>query len=318
MLETDRPKTTPRDFFLYVGAMVTLYWSAGSLIALLFRSIDTVLRDQLEFYLDPYSSGIRFAIASLIVVFPISVILFRIIKREALADPRKLLLPIRRWLYALTIFITGAALAGDVIALLSSFLGGELTARFVLKVISVLVVAGLIFWFCLTEIRMSSASPARVRREFLYFAPLLVLAAIIYGFVVMGSPMSIRALRFDERRIQDLRSVQWQIVNYWQQKGRFPKSLADLEDTISGYRNPTDPRTKESYEFTLGEGYSFELCAAFELPSRSDSGALIGPHPIKARLELAYDENWEHAAGRVCFERTLDPERYPSRPKIPF
>ena len=57
--------------------MLTLYWSAGALIALLFRIIDTVFKDRLDYYLDPYSSGIRFALASLIVVFPLSLFLFR-------------------------------------------------------------------------------------------------------------------------------------------------------------------------------------------------------------------------------------------------
>lgn len=311
----DKPKLTPKDFFLYVGALITLYWSAGSLIALLFTTIDTVFRDELQYYVDPYSGGIRFAIASLVVVFPLSLVLFRAIKKDTLANPQKFLLPLRRWLYALTIFITAAALLGDLIALINSFLGGELTARFVLKVLSVLLVAGIVFWYCLLEIRVRPEAPVGVRKEFLYGTALLVLAAIVYGFIVMGSPAAIRKLRFDERRVQDLQNIQWQIVNYWQQKGRFPKELAELEDPISGYRNPTDPRTREPYEFVLGEGNSFELCATFELSSNGGSTRISAPHPIKARLEKLFNEDWKHGAERTCFERTIDPELYPVRPK---
>ncbi len=312
----DKPKLTPKDFFLYVGAMVTLYWSAGSLIALLFATVDTVFRDELQYYYDPYSGGIRFAIASLIVVFPISLVLFRSIKKAALAEPQKFLLPLRRWLYAITIFVTAAALAGDVIALLNSFLGGELTTRFVLKVISVLVVAGLVFWYCLLEIRVRQESPVSVRQSFLWGTALLVLAAIVYGFVVMGSPTTIRKMRFDEQRTSDLQSIQWQVVNYWQQKGKLPKLLSDLKDPLSGFNVPSDPSTGGPYEFKLGEGNSFELCATFELASGDEDGSMSSPQPpIKMRLESMFNENWKHDAGRACFERTIDSELYPVRPK---
>src|SRR3989344_1321840 len=216
----ERQKTTPRDFFLYLGAMVTLYWSAGSLIALFFTIIDAIFKDQLNYFFDPYSSGIRFAIASLIVVFPVSVLLFRSIKGDVMGEPAKLLLPIRRWFFAFTVFLTSAALIGDIIALLNTFLGGEITTRFVLKVASVIVVAGLVFWYCFLELRTKPEAPAVVRKEFLWGAPILVLAAVITGFAVMGSPSAIRALRFDERRVQDLGSIQWEIVNYWEQKSK--------------------------------------------------------------------------------------------------
>ncbi|MDO8564405.1 MAG: DUF5671 domain-containing protein [bacterium] len=309
----DKPKLTPKDFFLYAGALITLYWSAGALIALLFTTIDRAFYDQLSGYVDPYSGGIRFAIASLIVVFPISLFLFYYIKREILRAPEKLLLPLRRWLYALTIFVTSAALLGDLIALINQFLGGELTTRFVLKAISIFVVAGFIFWYCLLEIRTKPGEVAGIRKGFLAAAIILVLASIVYGFAVMGSPSAIRKLRFDERRVSDLQSIQWQIVNYWQQKVRFPKSLSDLNDPISGYIVPNDPRTKAPYEFRLGEGYAFELCANFELASSANQQGPSYPYPVMNGKDS--NDTWQHEAGRTCFERVLDPERYPPLPK---
>src|SRR3989338_6000575 len=174
----EKPKVTPKDFFLYFAAMITLYWSAGSLLALLFRIVDTVFKDDLNYYFDPYSSGIRFAIASLIVILPISILLFRALKKDVLENPIRLSLPLRRWLYALTIFITAVALVGDIIALLNSFLGGKLTVRFMLKALSVFVVAGIVFWYCLLEIRTRPEMPAKMRKEFLFGVPLLALAAI--------------------------------------------------------------------------------------------------------------------------------------------
>lgn len=300
---------TPKDFFLYVGAMVALYWSAGSLIALLFTISDAVFQDELQYYFDPYSSGMRFAIASLVVVFPISLLLFRKIKQEVSEHKEKLLLPVRRWLYALTIFITAVTLIGDGISLLNTFLGGEVTARFISKTISILVVAGLILWYSWREIRSSPDQPVQTQKAFMYGTPALVLAIIIYSFTVMGSPTTARNLRFDAERVQDISAIQWQIVNYWQQKEALPKSLAELEDPISGYRNPVDPRTGSVYEFRLGEGASFTLCATFDLPSPETPKGATNLH-----LRDPASQSFEHGVGHTCFERVIDPELYPVRP----
>ncbi len=305
-----KPKTTPKDFFLYLGAMVTLYWSAGALLALLFTIIDTALHDALTYYADPYSSGIRFAIASLIVVFPISLYLFRAIKRDSAKDAGKLHLSVRKWLYSLTIFVTAVTLIIDLITILNSFLGGELTTSFVLKVLAVFVVAGLVFWYSLTELRATPQGGVSVRKEFMYGAPALVLLAVVYGFVVMGSPSRIRSLRFDTDRVSALQTIQWQLVNYWQQKGKLATTLVDLEDPISGFKVPVDPQTQAPFEFIPGAKNAFQLCATFEMESTGSTAS-----PMLTKPYGAGEDSWMHKAGRVCFDRTIDPELYPVRPK---
>lgn len=307
-------KMTPKDFFLYAGAMVTLYWSAGSLIALLFAIFDAVWRDPLNYYYDPYSGGIRFAIASLLVIFPLSLFLFTYIKKETIAEPAKLLLPLRRWLYSLTIFITGLTLTIDVILLINNFLGGELTVKFVSKAVSVIVVAGLVLWYCLLEIRMRPGAAAKIRKEFLCGAPILVVAAIVYGFFVMGSPATIRKIRLDEQRVSELSSIQNQIVySYWTQKGVLPKSLQNLNDRISGFRMPVDPVTAKEYEYKVTGALVFELCADFDAASQNLNNLPAVPKSVPREGPYGPD-NWVHGPGHICFERTIDPELYPVRP----
>ena len=312
-------KTTPRDFFLYFGALITLSWSAGSFIALLFRIVDTVFKDQLEYYVDPYSSGIRFAIASLIVVLPVCLLLFRTIKRDAMSEPAKLSLWLRRWFFALAIFITSLAMIGDVIALLNSFLGGELTIRFFLKIVSVLLVAGLVFWYSLLELRIRDGAAATVRKEFLYGTPILVLAAIIYGFFVMGSPATQRSLRFDERRISDLSTVQNEIVyRFWQSKGRLPATLDELVDPISFPSLPVDPESRQPYTYSSDGKETFALCAEFDRGSdeKLQASGTRAPKPVALNYTEFGGQDWSHQAGNSCFERTIDPELYPVRPKV--
>ena len=135
----DKPKTTPKDFFLWAGAMVALYVSVFSLITLLFEYTNYAFPDALDYYVDPYSGSIRFAMASLIVLFPIFLLLMRLIRNDIVRSPEKRDLWIRRWALYLTVFVAGAAIAIDLITLINYFLGGDLTTRFALKVVIVLL-----------------------------------------------------------------------------------------------------------------------------------------------------------------------------------
>ena len=63
-------------------------------------------------------------------------------ERDVGRDPVKRASKVRRWLTYLTLFASASALIGDVTTLVYNALGGELTIRFVLKVITVGLIAG--------------------------------------------------------------------------------------------------------------------------------------------------------------------------------
>ncbi len=71
---------------------------------------------------------------------------------------------------------------------------------------------------------------------------------------------------------------------------------------------PVDPHTGAQYEYALGDGLSFTLCATFEASSvgdQRDTMAYGGPYGVK------YYGSWKHDTGRACFTRTIDPDLYP-------
>ena len=65
-------KASPKDVFLHLFSMVTLYGSAISLITLLFQYINLAIPDALMqgYYYEGAYQSIRFAVASLMVLFP--------------------------------------------------------------------------------------------------------------------------------------------------------------------------------------------------------------------------------------------------------
>lgn len=309
----DRPKTTPKDFFLWAGAMVALYVSVFSLITLYFEYINYTFPDALEPYLDPYSGAIRFAMASLVVLFPVFLLLMRLIRNDIVRSPEKRDLWVRRWALFLTVFVAGAAIAIDLITLINYFLGGDLTTRFVLKVAVVLLVAGAGLMHFLADIWGNWLKYPERARMVGWATAALILLSIAAGFFIMGTPGQIRLYRFDEQKTSDLQNIQWQVVNYWQQKERLPATLAELSDPISGFVVPVDPQTGESYRYERISALSFALCATFNAENRSVSTSypIARPVPIGVEKGIGVEDNWQHRAGEVCFKRTIDPERYP-------
>ncbi|MBI2612732.1 hypothetical protein HYW59_02880 [Candidatus Kaiserbacteria bacterium] len=307
----DRPKVTPKDFFLWAGAMVALYGSVISFIALLFEYINHTFPDPLDYYVDPYSGGIRFAMASLIVLVPVTILLMRFIRKDIIREPSKGELWVRRWALVLTVFVAGAAVVGDLITLINYFLGGDLTTRFVLKVVMLLLVAGAVFLHFLADLRgYWSANPDRAKMVG-FAAGIVVLVAIVSGFFILGSPAEVRLVRIDAQKVSDLQNIQWQVMNYWQQKERLPASIDELKDPLGGAFIPNDPQSGEPYIYEVTGAQSFKLCATFNKEGVGD------PYIARPKMDGGLEsDSWQHGAGEVCFDRSIDPERYPPYSKV--
>lgn len=306
-----RPKTTPRDFFLWAGAVIALYGSVLSLITLLFEYVNHAFPDPLAYWGDPYGGAVRAAMAGVIVLVPTTLILLRIIRGTIKKDPTKAEVWVRRWALVLTVFIAVAVILIDLITLITTFLGGELSARFGVKVLIVLLIALGVFLHFLADLRGYWIANAKKANLVGIGVGVLALVAVVAGFFVIGTPTDIRMLRYDEQKVSDLQGMQYQIVNYYQQKGALPEDLAALNDPLSGYQLPQDPQSGEGYRYAVTDTLSFELCATFNRKTPDTRGQGSYPSRDVAYPSQMMDENWEHGAGETCFSRTIDPERYP-------
>jgi len=115
---------------------------------------------------------------------------------------------------------------------------------------------------------------------------LVVLAAVVTGFLVMGSPQEARKEELDRRRVEDLRMLANLVTP---EPGRPLRDSLDL----NGYHpdlkaQVTDPLTKQPYEYHVVDSTHFELCATFDTEVR--------PEDLQP-----YEREWAHAKGRHCF-----------------
>ena len=297
---------TPRNLFVHLLAIVTLYWSSISFITLFWQYINKFFPDNLNYFGYDFSSGlIRFHVSALIIVFPVflatSWYLNKLYRKESRVRESK----IRKWLLYLTLFVASLVIICDLIGTINALLGGEITIRFILKALSIFLVAGLIFGYYLDDVKRDI--PSGTARYFAWGTSVVVLVVIITAFFVIGSPTTARLIQFDQQRISDLQGIQAQIVNYWQGKEKLPGVLSDLNDSISGFKVPIDPQTNVQYEYIVTDltNLSFYLCANFNKQSLPETTRML--YPIWSDIS----QNWDHAAGRVCFERTIDRQLYP-------
>ena len=150
-----RPYLSARDAFMYLFLFTTLYITAFNLGQLIFQFIALAFPDPaaLPRVVARIPETIRMSAASIIVAFPIFLYVSRMVNRAIRLDPNERNSTTRKWLTYLTLFIVAGVLIGDFIAIVFSLLGGELTIRFILKVLTIAGIAGPIFGYYLWDLR---------------------------------------------------------------------------------------------------------------------------------------------------------------------
>lgn len=305
-----KPKTQAKDFFIYLGALVTLMSSAVSLITIWFSTLERALPDALDstYYYDIYSYAMRAAIATIIVMFPLFIVFIRAIRKNIEAHPEKAELGVRKWLSYLTIFIAGSTVAGDLIVTINAFLGGELSTRFAAKALVILVVGGGILFYYLKDIK--AVVSKKFNTTFAVITGIIILITLITAFAITGSPLTIRKMKFDSQRVDNLQSIQSTATEYWRLKREFPEVYTDLAKSSYSSALPKDPETNKDYEYRKISAESYEICANFARDNTKD--------PMNSNTSYYYDTQGytgnpytPHGAGRVCFTRTIDPAYHP-------
>ncbi len=306
-------KTSPKDFFLWLLTVIALYGSISSFLALVFEYINYSFPDPLAYYGDPYGGAVRFSMAALIVLVPTTLVCLHLIRGSIVAEPGKATIWVRRWALVLTLFIATVTILVDLVTLTNTFLGGEITVRFGLKVLVVLLVAAGVFLHFLADLKGYWIAHAKKANMIGIGVGVLTLATIAAGFFIIGTPSHMRDLRFDSQKTSDLQGIQSQVVYYYQQKQVLPTSLEELTDALSGYVVPTDPETKAAYTYEKTGNLSFKLCTTFNAatPDMEGKGGYGRDVAYPSEFGIVGGGSWKHDAGMVCFDRTIDPDKYP-------
>jgi hypothetical protein len=269
-----RSSENARDAFLYLVSFVSLaFWS----IALIWLANIVIMRDipnPADVHVNSLRHDLAGQLASIIIGFPIFMMVSALIVRQTRSRPETLESSVRKWLTYVALVIAAIALITDAVLFLASFLTGELTLRFALQYLVLIVVAGGIFWYYLGSVR--SAGRRSSDTIFGWIATVGVLAGVVVGFAGLGTPAYEQRLSLDERRINDL----WEIVT------QLPDQSQALPATLRE-NNMRDPVTHVAYVYKRLSPHSYQLCATFDTADESN----IGDQAV-----------WNHPAGYYCLQ----------------
>lgn len=144
-----------REAFHYLVLFAALAMFAYSLATLLFDIIDSLMPNPGDpTYLAQWrESSIRWAVARIVVGFPLFALMAWRIDRAIVAGQFNPNSPVRLWLSYLAMFIAVTTLVSDLVTLIAYLLGGEATARFLIKVAVVALIAFSVITYYLWDLR---------------------------------------------------------------------------------------------------------------------------------------------------------------------
>ncbi len=337
-------KTKALDIFIYLGIGISLVVSITNLLQVIFAAVNRKYVDVLNYtsYVDSTQSDVRFAIASLIVMFPIYVGLSWYVSRDIQKFLYKQDIAVRKIMIYLSLFIAILTLIGTLVSVIYTYLGGELSVRFELKALSVFLVALSVFGYYFYALRRNYAKETFIPAVITLIACGFVGAAVIWSISIIGTPEEMRAKKIDSTRLSDISRIQQEVFNRVQMTDKLPLSLSELDNAFQGYQVPTDPITKESYVYKIVQqpvvkmNYTtnrkeltssavFELCATFdtvrEIDARGQSipvkGGIGGSDALYSASNYYYEGDqspfWNHDIGETCFKRIISSDMYYGR-----
>ncbi len=299
--------TTPKHVFLHLLMIAMLYATVIATITLLFNYANQLFFDSAFDYRQGIFDGVRWASSVLLVSFPVLVVVSWVIGKDLLQNEAISHLKTRRWLLYLTQFIMAVTIIIDLMTLIYNFYGGDLTTRFAVKVLVVLIVAAVVLGYYNWELRRTNYD-SMIPRLTAIVVGILLLGAVVAGLFIVGSPAQQRNVRLDEQRINDLANVQSQVLAYTESKAGLPATVKELV-AWSG-ELPTDPATGTAYTYEKVSDVKFKLCATFATAQTESNldNYYSYTYPAKEAFvtQLVGSVNWNHTAGNYCFERTIE------------
>lgn len=322
----------PREFITYLGYTISYLVVAISFIIFSF-SFTNILFPEIDGYSSlgygsVFGSLGVFTTAVLVFLTMVWVVLKLVQEKKTHPESKP-----RLWILQLGMFVGFVVLAITLAVLIRYFFSGEITARFLIKTIIVLIVGIDAVLFFRHESGKTVDTPKWISLGASIGAMIVMIAGIIATFAYLGTPNISRAIRNDQARINDVQTLQSTITNWYQSHGELPTDLATLKKQ-DYYQEPRDPEYLKgkvyTYQVIDAKKLQYQLCADFALASdnkfviRKDraefaNGRGTVPIPVAyydetksgAVSETNLENQWDHSAGKHCFDRTIDIKMYP-------
>lgn len=279
--------------FLYLLSLAALIFVSLSLGMILFEIIDHLIPDIFSNRMVS-DNTLKFAISALIIASPVfylaSRFIFLGIKKGELSPDS----PLRRWLTYFILLLASITILGVLIGIINNFLSGDLTWRFILKALVMLIIASLVFSFYILSLKNRAEKKEKLFLRIYFWASLIfIIIVFISAWFYVESPVEARQRKVDSALVSKMYNVEGAINTYFEDRGELPDSLGQL----AGYLPQFDQNHFSGLiEYHRLGSDSFELCATFLLDNKLDQTGPSKP--------FSSDYNY-HSAGYNCLPGNL-------------
>lgn len=286
-----KSKVSAKDFFINLGSIIALSVVVYNLIDLLFKVSEKAFRVS-NSYGYVASSSISFPVATLIVFYPVYILLMFLIEKRYQQNPEKKNFSLRKWLEYITLLFLGSLIASDLVIFVYYFIDGqELSVLFLMKIFFALIIGLSSFSYYLYD--TLGRLTMTLKKVWFGISLFIIVGSISWGFLILGSPLTQQFIKYDEQKISDLENLKGLVSSYWRINKHLPESLADIKNFSKPTVIPEDKQTNESYEYRKTNEVQYELCAKF---NKDSDRAMLSPYMYEGVA-------WSHPAGRYCFMR---------------
>ena len=192
MKEENIFRLSPKDFFLNLSAVITLYVAVGGLLTLIFTVVDKMYpglmnssNARLLNNFSTYTQIIRSAIATLVVVVPLHLAFVWLIEMDIRSVPEKRNIMFRKWLQYFTLFLSVVIVIVGIISVVMQLLSWDFNLNFVLKIISIFIVTGGVFYNYFRDI-ISGGEHAVSLKRYIQVVVAISVIGIIVGFASLS------------------------------------------------------------------------------------------------------------------------------------
>jgi type II secretory pathway pseudopilin PulG len=302
------PKSNAAKFvFFYLIHLVSLGFMTVDFGIILFQIVNKNVADVITAYSGSYDEGaLKFAISALLISTPIFYVITAFIQKSLFKGEMKKDSGIRRWLTYLILFVSFLIFVGWLIAFVNNFLNGELTMKFILKTLSVLVIAAAVFGFYLYDIRRAAVENIKDKVLKIFFIASLSVVAIVFvaSFFVVESPAAARDRKLDDEVINNFGNIYQCVDQYYRETRKLPPDFAAMQAdcTYLTTDNLKDSQTGQAFVYSTTGTTTYQICANFRTSNVGKANNLGMNYPAAVGSGSS-----SHTSGYQCLKNQVYP-----------
>lgn len=299
----------PKYAFYYILSLVALIFVAISSAIIVFQIIDKSVFDALAYY-GSYSnqSALRFGISALLISAPIFFLCVNLINNGLKKGEIDKESPLRNWLTYFILAVSAVVILGSLVGIINAFLSGEMTLKSILQLITVIIIASLVFSFYLYDIRRNKISKKDKAMKIFFFSSVsLVVIIFVSAWFFVESPKMARERKIDEKIMNNIHSLESYINSYYEKEERLPEDLSEVNsvaEVVNFNQFLINPVSGEKIEYKKMGERDFELCANFRTDSYESERNEVYPIYIGDGSKV-YVKGWNCFKGNLWSEEKL-------------